>query len=784
MGVNLKKIGLCLLLTLTLSVWIPILTYAENSLSITALKTELEPQEKVTVTVQILDENQKAVDVSGQLSVKVSRGGIVDSNILKSGLALKNGAATFVFIAPGKPGVSDILIIDPSTNLSGKLSLKIIENPGLETAWNPQYAQISKVKGKVAVKYNGKQTWDSALANAQLHEKDTVMTWDKSWVTLKLFDGSVLTVEPGTTLYIKSLKSSNKIKQSIFKVFTGKVLAKVSEYLEKGSRFEIESESATAGVKGTYFEFGVTLDGFSELFVYDGTVLIEELQQELSFLLEKGQSILIDLGNQMPNTNTHTITPDAKDKEIDSALTETETETGTVTPTPPANTPTETPDQSNNQGQQPSNLNTDLFYGSQQVNGQTYLTLHVQPEFKKIFGSPFGVGLDLVLYQNPDTGDMSLSSPDPDGKVGNFINWLEYDGKNTYVFYGPLAGISYDFGLLFSGYHKDRALGPLTEEYNNDRARGIQFGLKNLFDDKVSFKVLAPFEVKTISPWEWDQTSSLFALRGGYKMNLLALPGELGLTLVGETKEDLADPVPVGNPADNTVAKVPTGGAAVDLSLQLTELLQPYTELAALKDFGAGLELGVRGKLSVIQYQTGFRFLGEKFLPNYFGDDYEIYKDNTIREIYGRIDTATGKLVDVNGRPITGRQLPDLNSIPATSGYYAKLGFNIGSFVQLQMGYENYTNIPEQSPVLSMIFQANTPNLGFMPAMSGGLSYKQIQFNTDNSAVNPWLNANTLLAWYLKYPMSSGLYITVTNTFIPSDDKVNYSRSLSVSLKF
>jgi hypothetical protein len=781
MRVHLKKMGISLLLFLTFLVWIPILTYAENSLSITAAKTELEPQEKVTITVQILDENQKVVDVSSRLLVKVSRGGIVESNILKSGLTLMNGAATFGFIAPSKAGFSDILIIDPSTNLSAKLPLKILENPKVEGVWNPEYAQITKVKGKVAVRYNGKQTWDSALANAQLHEKDTVMTWDKSWVTLKLFDGSVLTVEPGTTLYIKSLKSSNKLKQSVFKVFTGKVLAKVTEYLEKGSRFEIESESATAGVKGTYFEFGVSQDGFSELFVYDGTVLIEQLQQELSFLLEKGQSILMSLGDGIPDTTTHTITPDAKDKEIDDALAETETGPETTTP---EEQPGETPAQTGNKNQPPSNFNTNLYYGSQQISGQTYLTLHLQPEFKKIFGSPFGVGLDLVLYQDPITGDMSLNSPDPSGKVGNFINWLEYDGKNTYVFYGPLAGISYDFGLLFSNYHKDRALGPLTEEYNNDRARGIQFGLKNLFDDKLSFKVLAPFEVKTLSPWEWDQTSSLFAFRGGYKLNLLALPGELGLTVVGDTNGDLANPVPVGNPADPTMANVPTGGAAVDLSLQLTGLLQPYAELAALKDFGAGLELGARGKVSVIQYQGGLRFLGEKFLPNYFGDDYEIYKDNTVREIYGHVDAGTGDLVDVNDRPITGRQLPDLNSIPATSGYYAKLGFDIGSFVKLQMGYESYTNIPEQSPIISVNLQANTPNLGFVPMMSGGLSYKQIQFNANNPDVNPWLNANTLLSWYLKYPMSSGLYITVTNTFIPSDDEVNYSRSLSVSLKF
>ena len=234
------------------------------------------------------------------------------------------------------------------------------------------------------------------------------------------------------------------------------------------------------------------------------------------------------------------------------------------------------------------------------------------------------------------------------------------------------------------------------------------------------------------------------------------------------------------------MAKVPTAGAAVDLSLQLTPILQPYTELAVLKDFGAGLELGVRGKLSILLYQAGLRFMGEKFLPNYFGDDYEIYKDNSLKEMRCTFNSVTGKWENENGDPVTiGRQLPDLNSSPAATGYYAKLGADLGSFVKLQIGYESYDNLVEQSPVLSMNLAANTPNLGFMPSLSGGLSYKQIKFNSNNNTdVDPWLNANTLLSWYLKYPLSSGLYITVTNTFIPSDDEVNYSRQISVSLKF
>ena len=143
-------------------------------------------------------------------------------------------------------------MINPATNLSQKLVLTVIEKP-VQATWRKEFAVITKVKGNAAIKYSGKEIWDSALVDTKLHEQDTIMTWEKSWVTLKLYDNSEITLQPGSSLYIKSLQSSNKLKQSLFKLITGKVLAKARGIPEKGRRDSKSNRNPPPRVSGVLF---------------------------------------------------------------------------------------------------------------------------------------------------------------------------------------------------------------------------------------------------------------------------------------------------------------------------------------------------------------------------------------------------------------------------------------------------------------------------------------------------------------------------------------------------
>jgi hypothetical protein len=728
-----------------LIIWLmPVVSVGADTLSLTADKTELELQEKVTITVRELDENGQPVAVDTVLTVKISRGGIIEPGILKSGLPLKNGTGKFGYIAPSKPGDATILVLNPATNLSQKLVLTAIEKP-VQTTWRKEFAVITKVKGNAAIKYSGNEIWDSALVDTKLREQDTIMTWEKSWVTLKLYDNSEITLQPGSSLYIKSLQSSNKLKRSLFKLITGKVLAKAKEYLEKGSKFEIESESATAGVRGTFFEFGTWADGTSQLIVYEGTVFFEQLLRELIFQVNQGQSIASGPSGEIPDPNSHNITPEARDK----ALEDEENAADQTTTAGTSNATEET-----NKNNAPSGGgNIGVFFGSERVGNQTYLMVHVQPEFKKVFGSAFGVGLDLVLYQDPVSGEFTFCSPRKDVVIGNFINWVDYSGKHLFLHYGYMTDITYDFGLMFGEYHKDLS-------------RGMQFGLKDVIADGFGFKILAPFDIKAFSPWIIEPTSTLYAARMNFDFNLAGLPFGTGVTYVTDTNNDLK----------NLSHKVPVSGLAADFSLKLTELSQPYIEVANLNDFGSGAELGIRGKLLIFNYQTGLRYLDGKFIPNYFGGDYEEYKLNTLRaELPGLYPPPT---------PVTGRKLPDLSAAPVTSGYYFDLKARIGSYVSFRLGYENYQDAGDYAPVVTANLDAKAPQIGFVSPFSAGFKYRQEQFGNNTPGSDLWLNCNTFFMWYVSYPIKPGLLLTLTNTFIPSDAEISFSRGIGLSMMF
>lgn len=754
---------------------------AESTLVMVTDKTELGPQEQVRVLVQAMDENQ--IPVAGEMKVllRISRGGLLEPKILKEGLTVVDGVAEFTYIAPTKPGNADILLIDPGTNLSARLNLKVTEEP-VQAIWKKEFARITKIKGRVAYKSAGQETWNSALSNIELQEGDSIRTWEKSRVTLELFDGSEITLEPWTTLYIKFLQSSlanAEIKQSIFKIYTGNVLCKVQKYVEKGSRFEIETESTAAGIRGTVFELISTIEGHTELIVYEGSVVIESLPQEILFVVDGGQRVVLPAEFEVPDVIEHTVTAEEREQALyeeqnveEGEMTEEESsETEPVSEEPvvadpitmpdPGETPfTEitdveptvpTPNPSGSFWQSLLPDRTSLNFGSQKSVDRLYFVFNLQPDFMNILGSGLSIGLNLALYQDPDTGVVRIGSPDENVKISNFINWLEYDGKYTYLRYGNLENITYGYGMLLANYSKKGA-------------RGIQVGFDNLTSARFGSRVLLPLDITSFHPWTMEETSSLYAARLTSKVRLLLLPFQAGATIVTDTNSSL-HLLPYA---------VPNTGVGLDVSMPGLSLLEPYMEMAYLNNFGYGAELGVRGKVfSNFWYQTGFRAMSESFIPNYFGNDYEEYKKNSLLAIAAPSD-------------VTGRILPDLynaGTYAATSGAYFQAGANLG-LASLKLSYENYSGREAYAPILSADFIAQSPEIFHLPRLSCGFNYRQLQFARYHDGLDPFFNKNTIFSWYVSLPISSDLSLSFVSRFIPSDTEINFTRELNINVPF
>ena len=103
---------------------------------------------------------------------------------------------------------------------------------------------------------------DGALLRAGM----TIRTGPYSYAVLTYFEGSTVSIDPGTTLVIEALEANPDgttiiaMRQDI-----GRTWHSVAKLLHQGSKYEVRTPSATAQVRGTMFAVGVEADEQGEV---------------------------------------------------------------------------------------------------------------------------------------------------------------------------------------------------------------------------------------------------------------------------------------------------------------------------------------------------------------------------------------------------------------------------------------------------------------------------------------------------------------------------------------
>lgn len=253
-----------------------------------------ESEKKVSLRLE--DEAGEIIKDNRKLMLKVARGGVIENEYLSEGIKLVDGKAEFTYLAPKRLGRSEIVIIDTQTNKSIKKPLIIVNKKQLQRHSESGYATITDFEGEVLVKSGENDNWDSAVVGQKLHKDDFIKTQFNSWSTLSLFDGSKITIEPATEFKIVNLTgdvNNKQLDQGVFKLIVGTVLNKINELTGRGSRFEIETDSATAGVRGTYFEVSYQ-EGKNLVRVYEGSVRTEAKSTDRVYVINEQEEITVD----------------------------------------------------------------------------------------------------------------------------------------------------------------------------------------------------------------------------------------------------------------------------------------------------------------------------------------------------------------------------------------------------------------------------------------------------------------------------------------------------------
>src|SRR5229473_1929662 len=139
----------------------------------------------------------------------------------------------------------------------------------------PKTAQVSALEGK-AQKARDRARATALSVGTGVAQGDQILTQDDSRLELKFSDGSVLRMGPKAKMQLTEAHFGGgpARRKLTAKLFFGNLWAKVTSVIQGEQKFQVETENAVAGVRGTTFRVDARTDKSVLVRVYAGTVAV------------------------------------------------------------------------------------------------------------------------------------------------------------------------------------------------------------------------------------------------------------------------------------------------------------------------------------------------------------------------------------------------------------------------------------------------------------------------------------------------------------------------------
>lgn len=158
--------------------------------------------------------------------------------------------------------------------LVSALSLLLLPSQG--DAKVGQGPEASFVKGDVEYGQKADGPMKRLKKKRKVPPGSFVKTGDDARLELKFPDGSVVRVGPASVVHISAsgFDPKNKEVQAEANVVSGQVWANVSKLVGSEARFQVKTQNAVAGVRGTVFRVNIDRDKATVVKVYNGAVAV------------------------------------------------------------------------------------------------------------------------------------------------------------------------------------------------------------------------------------------------------------------------------------------------------------------------------------------------------------------------------------------------------------------------------------------------------------------------------------------------------------------------------
>lgn len=153
------------------------------------------------------------------------------------------------------------------------LSILIISASSLRAQAPVRTSKIKSIVGTANIRRSGTVNWVPARVNMPVKERDAVRTFIESELEVETSEGTILKLGENATLELDKLSSKGDADNTTVKILNGSLVANVKKLVNASSKFEFETPTATAAIRGTVVGFDVGNEK-TTIKVFEGKVLV------------------------------------------------------------------------------------------------------------------------------------------------------------------------------------------------------------------------------------------------------------------------------------------------------------------------------------------------------------------------------------------------------------------------------------------------------------------------------------------------------------------------------
>jgi hypothetical protein len=155
---------------------------------------------------------------------------------------------------------------------------------------------LSIAEGNVFVMKAGTDSWTEAQVEMSLETGDTIKTGDSSSAKITFFDGSTIELQAGTEIEIVSLEISMDTGSTTITLeqTIGNSISRVKKLIDPASRYEVETPTGVAGVRGSVLTVQVIEDGTTWVTNQEGDIWA--VAQGVELQVPEGRQCIISPG--------------------------------------------------------------------------------------------------------------------------------------------------------------------------------------------------------------------------------------------------------------------------------------------------------------------------------------------------------------------------------------------------------------------------------------------------------------------------------------------------------